>query len=239
MGLIKIMRSPDDQEYFRNGKLYMNRVKYFIDSEENEIGDSSEAISVIKNLSTGQLNIREISDAYRPIFCMSAIKQSDIKRNGGVVKIDRKLLDFGEYAVVITDVKKFIGLIRAVTPSMYASFVQYIDFDKVNEAIFNPIVKKKRNKYGHQHEFRIFTNTVYCAGGDELSVQDIDGFTVLNDITYTPDIGDIHDISVKCLTEDLVHGIKSNFHVDWEFAKTTNFNLYNRNGWRRNAGDNW
>ena len=113
---------------------------------------------------------------------MSALYVGDDESNqvtrtpsGGVVLTLKRLGEFGKYAVVVTNPKKFLERVKLATTlkgfGLEADLVKYYDAEKGTpvepfkpDAIFH-----KRNHYAYQREFRIVIDTG-TYGADPLTL---------------------------------------------------------------------
>lgn len=224
MMLIKF-GAKENIEKLQKGQIFMNRLHFFVDSEENnldsEVGDNDEGRFVVENIPCMYQSNKEIRTSKsstithhfefgeRPVFCLFALDDrnlsSEIKepyRNGKIYEFTTiqktNLTAFGDTALVITDVNKFIARIHTflqkerITPaygkvsynkgdvSSYISFLNNLKIHDVNAVFW------KNLNYAHQQEFRFM-------------------FDIEVDSHYTAEIGDISDISYMESTEKLLN----------------------------------
>lgn len=144
--LIKITDTLDHAKELCDGELFCNRIKYFIDCEKKEIGDSKEATSFITHTQMvsrfmannvnykviGRYNIlwQDTQMTYNPAYCMYAVigDKNYIKNSNTITLFDRRLLSFGKYAVIIKDVAKFLKAIGNCLPKFRYGLVNYYDY---------------------------------------------------------------------------------------------------------------
>ena len=233
--LVKVFKEMEWAENFRKGQLFMNPLKYFIKSEKDEIGDCSEATAIILKYDFNlfgkyheySYKIGDGTAFHNPVFCMYTIYKSDYERNGNMIKLTNKKMDkFGGYAVIVTDVRKFLERIKQKASQLKYSRISYIDFSNIRGAIYYPILKKSID-YKHQKEFRIFSDQVVIQGGYTDEIKSL--FSNVNFIEtnhYNACIGDIHDLTSKIYhTEDMLCGVTQQINIDWNFCKKQNLDL--------------
>lgn len=173
--LIKFGSKEAITDLFENGTIYCNPVQYFKTLEDKFRGDSYEGTSYIHNLPPGQLKISiggrqvdkefnylacHLKEAYEKtlgniynLYCLS----SKILRGDKPIKIDERIKDFGDTALLIKDNPKFLSLIQNKLERMRLQYFQglveyydkYIYTGKIN-------VFKKPSEYAYQNEFRLY-----------------------------------------------------------------------------------
>lgn len=209
----------DKQEYaddFIKGNLFSNRLSFFRKYEEDESanrGDKHEGVVSWNQPDQMQLEIngRVITDLAGPvmiqmnwhdhlnIFCIYAahsgkfdsISEETIDAFKEQISIPDDCQKLGKYAVIVTNVSKFIERVKTAVRSenygLNAGLVQYYDPSSFNgyfsevESIF-----RKRDEYKHQKEYR-FSFDTGTAGDSPL---------ILN-------IGDISDITMQIKVSDI------------------------------------
>lgn len=157
--LVKVTDSLQYAEDFRNGKLYMNELRYFINCEKSEMGDPQEAIArrsqhnfrVADQQHKFLINYQDTSLFTSPVFCLYTICDSKFG-NAEFVSINhKKMRAFGKHAVVVTDVTKFCEKLR--DKSLEFSPVNYYP-DSYRGGLYNAIYNKL-DIFAYQKEFRI------------------------------------------------------------------------------------
>jgi hypothetical protein len=103
-------------------------------------------------------------------------------------EFDKRNMNFGEVAVVITDLKEFIKRIRNASikegNELYQAPVEYID-KKVHHGKMGPF--RKFSEYGYQSEFRFVLVTSNAEPEQAIKLP----------------IGDIRDIAIVCTSDKL------------------------------------
>lgn len=238
---------------FLNGKLFMKTLSQFADlkhrdkaSKNNYRGDTLEALSqsfgcgfnpyyfttdskgnIIKD---GTLGLIDTLTLRKKVFCLTAIDYFQSKK--AFIKPSKKMKEFGEYAVIITDANEFLKRVRdSLDRLSKADNANYrIEYGKVGYGIdfsefkqYNEFVKS--DLYQYQNEFRIsidFSEGRYSSKVlDEVnevtkltfpSKIEIDNNPLSLNEAITLDIGDIHDICIPISTETFFE--KSSFRFD-------------------------
>ncbi|GAB3215651.1 hypothetical protein [Pseudaeromonas pectinilytica] len=213
---VKVFDKQEYAEDFIKGKLFSNRLSFFRKHEEDESanrGDKHEGVVGWHQPDQIRLEIngRVITDLAGPVmtqmnwhdhlnvFCIyaahsgefDAISEETIEDFKEQISIPDDCKKLGEYAVIVTNVTKFIERVNAAVSSnnygLNAGLVEYYD-----PAIFNgsfsevESIFRKRDEYKHQREYR-FSFDTGIAGHDPL---------ILN-------IGDISDIAMQCKVSDI------------------------------------
>jgi hypothetical protein len=225
VSLIKFTNYPDD---VINGNLYCNRLKYFRDAEQKEIGDKLEAIAVRKKYLIGKepwkVDFVDDDSLTAPVFSMYAVMVSKPYNKRFLKLKDERLKDFGKKAVVVLDVGNFLKRVRKRQPEFKIELVRYIDYSNLTGidklAIFNPIATKDKCHFEHQHELRIHSEKIALS-------KDIDYVPeykeVINEDHIKIPIGDLRDIAKVHDTDELFNGIDVNLVFDWENCSTKGF----------------
>lgn len=216
ISLIKITHYPED---VMAGDLFCNRLQYYRETELEEIGDKFEATAVSRSL----YKLVDSDLLTHPVFCMYSV---EAKKQGDTAKIqisDEKLKKFGQYAVVITDVKEFINRINSKLSDFSYEAVRYIDMKNpegiYKPAIFNPIVTKDKY-FKYQQEFRIFSHAWALSDNVDFKMPNV---RYINEISRKFPIGDLEEITKLYKTEDLFSGINVELKVDWDFCRKDRF----------------
>lgn len=167
-GLIKFGQKEHLEALLDEGIVYMNNIDYFRQYEESQPGhlrgDRYECFDHISQHNTiifFDESPREIDDvavfenrSTYPgyLYCMYTIHSDDSNP-----QIDNRMLDFGEYTVIILKPKEFIGRILSycaenhLYPNCFP--VRYYD-EKTEDGPLSPF--KKRNRYAYQSEARVY-----------------------------------------------------------------------------------
>lgn len=139
-----IIEHPQDLHIEKNGKEIINK-------ELNK-----------NNAKYRGLYIPELKNS--PVYCIYTIKNQNItsklnKTGFKLNKINKNILEFGNYGVLILDTKEFmrrvIKKINELNLKYYSSFVDYIDYSEI-EYLYKKSVFEKPKNYSYQNEFRIF-----------------------------------------------------------------------------------
>ncbi len=167
-GLIKFGQKEYLEALLNEGLIYMNNIDYFRKYEESQPehlrGDKYECFDYISqnnkaivfdepSMEFENVTIFENRKTYPGyLYCMYAIYADNSN-----LHIDSRMLDFGEYAVIILNPKEFINRIRyyceehGMHPNCFP--VKYYD-EKVENGLLHPFMK--RGKYSYQNEARIY-----------------------------------------------------------------------------------
>lgn len=191
--LIKFGQYRFMKELFDNGSIYMQRLRKFNDIEHEQIGDKNEGVShafqpdktIIKVNDwevegiVGPIRIVE-NLAYNPlIFCLYGFTDDCIDEGNN--HIDARCCEFGDYAVVITDVNKFYQMIRDALKKlgkgvMEAQLVEYVSYKKYHGEMG---VFRKYDCFSHQSEFRFVYEENGSAPTDTLKIGCLNGVAIL------------------------------------------------------------
>lgn len=227
--LVKFFREQTHLDDFLNGSLYMNTLVFFQNEEQDNesVYDKYESTSVHWQPDQIEMKFNEIvitpNDLAGPvimqtkafenykIFCMYAINSGNFQELNDenyeqfidTLRIDKENKNFGDFCVIVTDVKEFLNRVKNSVKkknlSMNAKLVNYYDANSFNgsfngiEAIFH-----KRSSYAHQNEYRIVVNN-----------------DISDNQAYRLEIGDIRDIcSISSMDE-----INK---AEWSFKKGKN-----------------
>ena len=220
----------DDEKYvndFISGKLFANRLSYFKNIEKDEYvsrGDRHEGVvnwlqpdrvrlaidgQDITGDLAGPVGVQMNWLGHLNVFCIYAAHSGDFRglssENIGDFKkqlmISEDCLKLGKYAVVITNVSKFIGRIETAAKArsyrVCRGLVEYYNPETFHgsfsgkEAIF-----MKRDEYSYQKEYRLAIDT---------------GVQGNNPIIL--DIGDITDISMPSNVVDINKNLEIRLHI--------------------------
>ncbi|KLU60278.1 hypothetical protein CEB3_c31290 [Peptococcaceae bacterium CEB3] len=223
VALIKITDHPED---LVEGNLYCNRLGYFVESEEKEIGDSKEATAIVSrphNIFNRlyRFNIQDSELLNSPVFCLYGVLGDKYCDTSKIHFDNKRLMAFGERAVIIKDVRRFLNQVDKNQPQFSYSIVRYIDFSNPRgedeRAIFNPIVKKDL-RFRYQKEFRIYSHHVDLEGAKTFYIGDLRNFTEI------------------CETEELYVGKDVDLKVDWNHCDINNFDRTTRKSWGKLEG---
>jgi hypothetical protein len=166
ISIIKFGEQKYIKDLYEDGTLFMQRLYNYQKIEHKERGDKHEGISHlfqseqtkitvngIEIEPTGSIKVLE-SNAYNPfIYCTYALHKQHFEN--GINCIDRRCLDLGDTALVITDLDEFYGLIKdaiSEEDNIYMDLVSYTDEETYNGEMG---IFKKLNSYKHQSEHRI------------------------------------------------------------------------------------
>lgn len=153
-GLVKVTSKECYAKNFRDGKLYMNELRYYTKCEQRELGDKLEGRSLTIYANNVPIHCIDSMALCFPVFCMYGLYDSKYG-NTKFVSICPKMKAFGKYAVVVTDVQKFLERIEAT--GLEFSPVKYQNPDKNNydsRIPFRPEYRKVKY-FKYQQEFRI------------------------------------------------------------------------------------
>lgn len=249
IALVKVFKEKTWAETFRSGQLYMNPISYFIKSDQKQVGDNSEATAIFKKYEVGFLdkqlfryNLRVVDGVVinSPAFCMYAIYYSDYYRYGKIKLLSNEMKNFGQYAVVVTNVRAFLERIEQKERQLDYSFIKYIDFSTIDGTVFNPIVKKSKT-YKHQKEFRVFSNTIVISSNySDIEKDEFNSIKYVDSDHYDGFIDDISSITSEVLfTDELINGINLQLNIDWNFCRKTNLDLTTKKMWIKNRGSKY
>ena len=241
IGIVKVFREEAFRNSFIRGELYMNHLHKFIVEGNEQQKDEHEAISMYKPIRTmfGNCNLqtRDAMDEYKPIYCMYAIKECDIKDSK--IQLSEIMREFGDYAVLITEPEKFLTNVRDNNPNMEIALIHYLDMEVFDRTtiLSNPVTFKLAEKdYKYQQELRFYEPLTVCCKDDSIS-DDYAGLVKDNHIIrkYTP-----MDIGIKLYkTDDLIKGIEMPLEMKKALDNTnlleSNFDLSTDEGWKKNS----
>lgn len=216
ISLIKITNYPED---VIAGDLFCNRLQYYREAELEEIGDKFEATAVSKP----KYKLVDSDLLPSPVFCMYSV---EAKKQGNITKIqvsDERLNKFGQYAIVITDVKEFINRINSRLNDFFYEAVRYIDMKKpegvYRHALFNPIVTKDKY-FKYQQEFRIFSRNWALSGNADFKIPNV---KYICETSRKFPVGNLEGMTKLYETKDLFSGVNVELKVDWDFCRKDKF----------------
>jgi len=215
--LIKIFKKESHREDFLKGNLYMNRMKYFKrieDKEENNRSDIDEGVSgwyqpnknvflkINENIIPsedldGPIKIEYDKHIEVNIFCLSALyhgdfnqsKEEDLIQYQKDLKLHNKMVELGDYCVIIINPWQFIGRVKSTIQQKnlkgWLGLVEYFD-PNIFHGKFQGIEPffRKQKQYSYQKEYRIVLQT-----------------EIKGDNPYVLNIGSIQDICLSCRTD--------------------------------------
>lgn len=202
LGFIKIGKKIHLDDLRSRGLIYCNTVNYFRkleDSKTNLRADEYDGSSANIHLTSleifkedgskiplifkkGKMNLYDETTLSNHLFCLFTIKTEFVGLGNF---IDKRISDFGDHALIITDTPTFIKKIEAKLNELNVNhemgFVKYYDSskDQTNLTVFD-----KSDEFAYQHELRI-----HIIGQIES--------------TFSFEIGSIEDISIFVKAKDL------------------------------------
>lgn len=203
ISIIKFGEKKYINELYENGTVFMQRLYNYQKIEHTEIGDKNEGIThlfqanQVKSFTINGTEIEPIgsikileSNSYNPfVYCTYALRESHFKN--GINCIDKRCLEFGDAALLITDIDKFYSLLKnAITEEdgLYSNLVSYVDEKTYNG---NMGIFKKLNNYKHQSEHRIVLESSCKSQNIKLNVGS------LKEISYMVDTKKLLDTLKK------------------------------------------
>lgn len=217
--LIKVTQTRQYAQDFRDGKLWMNRLAFFNGLDKKEIGDRNEGRAFSFQYFNCLVNTIDISTLSMPVFCLYAVYGNN--RTSMIVQIPEKMLTFGKYAVVITNVSSFF--IRLQQAGLEFSPVYYYPvYPDINDIDFRiPFCPeyRKLHEFQYQSELRIIRRRTLLTKGNVEKYEWLSGFEAIDDDHYVAQIQEgLNDITTKILhTESLVfpRSRKIQVSTDW------------------------
>ncbi len=165
--LIKFGEKKYIHELQEKGSIFMQRLHNYKKISHTEIGDKNEGLSRLfqsKNTTVevngekvetiGNIKIQE-ENAHNPfIFCSYLLNENCFDNNLNNI-IDKRNLNFGNTALLITDMNMFFDKINKKIQSTENLYMDKVNY--VNENTFHGKMDAltKFNKYKHQNEHRI------------------------------------------------------------------------------------
>lgn len=166
MCLIKIGKQEYIEKLHKNGEVYMQRLSEYRGVEHSAQGDKYEGFSHIfqgrqvclkinreQVHPEGAIYILESTLINPFVFCSFALQKHHLENN--LNRLSKKLLDFGETALVITNIEEFYSRVQdniAEQDTIEADLVSYINPETYHGDMG---VFKKQDIYEYQSEFRI------------------------------------------------------------------------------------
>lgn len=235
-GLVKITSRKCFAQDFRDGKLYMNELRYFTKCEQRELEDPAEARAATLFYKNLQVNIAEESLLCTPVFCMYGLYDS---KYGGThtVSICPKMKAFGEYAVVVTDAHQFFK--RLTETGLEFSPIKYQDPDRndIDSRIPYMPIYRKLEYFNYQQEFRIMKPNLWLTKNSE---EKFDGCTTKDEDHYEHMIpGGLHDITSEIIPiEQILQPNKVNvdLSVEWDRMLLDNYVRYENPRLKKTGG---
>ncbi len=162
-------------DLFENGTIYCNPVEYFKKLEDKFRGDIYEGASFIRNYPPGQFKMSiagkqidkefnflklHIKESYEKtlgniysLFCLS----SKILKGDKPIYLDKRLKDFGQYAILIKDNPRFLELIKnALKKKKIVYKLGLVEYYDKNIYTGSVDVFNKPLEYSYQNEYRIY-----------------------------------------------------------------------------------
>ena len=167
--LIKMGEQQYMENLFYKGDVYMNSTLYYKDNENSEIGDRYEGATIIKN---GDILKYRVHLEKEKFYCMWHLNNIvtcntasyEYVPNSDDIKLTldfRQYHDFGEYMVVVSNIKEFNRRINNALAKIGLTeenqIVTYYNENDVEEKRISPFMK--RSRYGHQNEIRYRVQT--------------------------------------------------------------------------------
>lgn len=171
---IKFTDEKFADKLIQNGEIFFNKTKKFAKDSNQERGDKYEGsewvdrskMSYMKfsHPSFGEKILRLDPEAKTELiqynhnyllYSLFAVTQEDLDSINDF-KIDKRMLDFGNTAVIIQNTKSFLDSIENELKKQNISYkYSFVNYEKFNEekTDVNPFIKKIEHK--HQYEFRI------------------------------------------------------------------------------------
>ena len=150
--LVKVTSQYEYAQNFRDGKLWMNELRFFTKCEQKELGDAKEARGTTFSFLNRTYHLINNQDLCRPIFCLYGVY--DTKHGNTIfISIPEKMKAFGTYAVVVTDVEEFLNRLRRVPLIFSPIDYQELDLhDPNSKTPFRPYFHKGKY-FKYQSEF--------------------------------------------------------------------------------------
>lgn len=233
VSIIKFTDFPDD---LIDGKLFCNTWEYFDKLEKNGIGDSTEMTQSVLQTEyenralNRRYSIRLVNPDLRftPVYCMFACYSKKYIQPP-IIKLPKSLQDdVGkyQYAVIITDVKEFINRINLHLPDFCYSSIHYINYNNLRgKTIYNPIIKKDNQKYGHQQEFRFYNHKIAITRRTDFDIPGITkipGFEINRTLAEKFSTETMGDIAIKVPTDQVFKGVPIELKIDWDYCHKRN-----------------
>lgn len=224
--LIKVTDHEDFAKDFRNGKLYMNELRFFLNCEQAEMEDKMEATARRSKYGNVIINYQDSSSFAAPVFCLYTIYDTKCGNSEYVSIASPKMRKFGKYAVVVTNVSEFFNQLHL--KSLDFSPVNYYPEDYFG-GIYNPIYNK-RIMFSYQQEFRLNDNNTILIKNDPNRDELIGKNGYIDDDHKEINIGCIHRITSEIYqTDDLIFPRKKYcpLTISWKDQCVDDFTKYN------------
>lgn len=224
--LVKVTSKENYAEDFRNGKLYMNELRYFTKCEQRELEDKLEGRAASIMYQNVCFNLIESMALCRPVFCMYGIYDTKFG-SAHFVSICDKMKYFGKYAVVVTNVAEFLRRLDQIGVEFSPIKYQNVDKHNLDSRIpYNPIYRKVEY-FKYQQEFRLVMPNLYLTKNSaekysELQILDDDHYEL-----FVP--GGLRDITSPVLPIEqllLPKRYAIDLTVDWDSVSCSNFIKY-------------
>lgn len=173
---IKFGRKDYMENLLYKGEVFLNTIKYYHECDLKEIGDENEGlirkqlpdICKINGIDCYATNVRlSYNDLdCKNLYCLYCIKDGDVAKG---ININKEYIvnlsdfsDFGDYCVIIHDLKAFVQRLEVAIRErglklLDQKAVCYVDLKNYSGEI-NHFVKDKR--YAHQQEYRFLVENV-------------------------------------------------------------------------------
>lgn len=224
--LIKVTSEKSYAEDFREGKLYMNELRYFTKCEKKELEDRLEGRAASITYQNMWVNLVDSMDLCRPVFCMYGLYDTKFG-NTNFVSICDKMRCFGGYAVIVTNVAEFLRRLDRIGVEFSPIKYQNVDKHNLDSRIpYNPIYRKVEY-FKYQQEFRLVKSGLYLTKNSaekyaEFQTSDDDHCEL-----FVP--GGLQDITSPVLSiEQLLwpERYDVDLTVDWKSVSCSNFIKY-------------
>lgn len=213
-GLFKFFCCEKFRDDFLRGHLYFSSLNYFRKAEKSEVPGQNDRFECSKILQPDSVKVTvgniELNDLAGPIsicdntavlrsniMCFSTIGADDEKEFDSLEELKQdvlfpeKMIEYGEFAIVIPQADLFIERLRTVVLEtgfgLYGRPVSYYDFSNDNISCgFPEIAFQKRSEFSYQREFRFLLQKLEP-----------------NDAPLILEVGDLSDIAISCKSCDL------------------------------------
>ncbi|WP_320034785.1 hypothetical protein [Halarcobacter sp.] len=165
--LIKFGKKKYMEQLLEKGTIYMNRLSYYRENSNEEIGDRFEGaiyncpISKTKTFINEKYFRNDLVDGSSKVlnlnqnpflYCMYGNFVKEKKQFKNVLEIDDKNIKFGDSIVIIDNPQEFMNRILNRCPKLTYHKIRYIN---ENEYLGKMDYFTKYEKYKHQQEFRL------------------------------------------------------------------------------------
>ena len=224
--LVKVTSEEDYAKDFREGRLYMNELRYFTQCEKKELEDKLEARAASIKFQDIWLNFIDSMALCRPVLCMYGVYDTKYG-NTKYVSICKKMQNFGKYAVIVTNVAEFLR--RLDKTGVEFSPIKYQDINQYNldaRIPYNPIYRKIEY-FKYQQEFRLVKSNYYLT---KNSAEKYPEFQTSDDDHYELFLPEgLQDITSPILPVEqilLPERYDVDLTVNWESVSCSNFIKY-------------